>query len=262
MATRKWLENWLVWMVVDVGYVAICVSQRLYAMAALYAVFLVLAVLGYKEWRASSRAGGRGGAAAGHGVSPARVVLIGPECTGKTRLACDLAGALRRALLAGARARVRRAARRRALGFADVDAIGRGQQADEDEAIARAAVEGAPLVLLDTDLVSTMIYSRHYYDDCPALDRGEAVRRLADLYLLHDVDVEWVGDGHQREQPERREELFVRFKLTLELLDASVAPVAGDWNERRRRAIDGDRPPARAAGLNGPSRGAAEGRNG
>ena len=53
MATRKWLENWLVWLVVDVGYVAICVSQRLYAMAALYAVFLVLAVLGYKEWRTS-----------------------------------------------------------------------------------------------------------------------------------------------------------------------------------------------------------------
>jgi nicotinamide mononucleotide transporter len=53
MATRKWLENWLVWIVVDVAYVAICLSQRLYAMAALYAVFLVLAVLGYKEWRAS-----------------------------------------------------------------------------------------------------------------------------------------------------------------------------------------------------------------
>jgi nicotinamide mononucleotide transporter len=53
MTTRKWLENWLVWIVVDVAYVGICASQHLYAMAALYAVFLVLAVLGYKEWRAS-----------------------------------------------------------------------------------------------------------------------------------------------------------------------------------------------------------------
>jgi nicotinamide mononucleotide transporter len=53
MATRKWLENWLVWIVVDLAYVAICLSQRLYLMAAVYAVFLVLAIVGYKEWRAS-----------------------------------------------------------------------------------------------------------------------------------------------------------------------------------------------------------------
>jgi nicotinamide mononucleotide transporter len=54
MATRKWLENWLVWMVVNVTNVGICLSQHLYAMALLYAAFLVLAVLGYKEWRASA----------------------------------------------------------------------------------------------------------------------------------------------------------------------------------------------------------------
>lgn len=53
MATRKWLGNWLVWIVVDVGYVAICLSQRLYPMSALYALFLVLAVFGHREWRAS-----------------------------------------------------------------------------------------------------------------------------------------------------------------------------------------------------------------
>ena len=55
MATRKWLENWLLWIVLDVANVAICVSQRLYPMSALYAVFLVLAVLGFREWRRSMR---------------------------------------------------------------------------------------------------------------------------------------------------------------------------------------------------------------
>lgn len=53
MATRKWLESWFLWIVVDAGYVALCVSQRLQAMAALYAAFLVLAVFGYREWRRS-----------------------------------------------------------------------------------------------------------------------------------------------------------------------------------------------------------------
>jgi nicotinamide mononucleotide transporter len=56
MATRKWLENWLVWIVVDAVYVAMYVSQRRYPMAALYATFLVLAGFGYREWRSSMRA--------------------------------------------------------------------------------------------------------------------------------------------------------------------------------------------------------------
>ena len=56
MATRKWIENWLLWMLLNVSNVAICVSQRLYPMAVLYAVFLVLAVGGWREWGRSMRA--------------------------------------------------------------------------------------------------------------------------------------------------------------------------------------------------------------
>jgi len=53
MMTRKILENWLIWIAVDVVYVPMFVSQGLYATAVLYAAFLVLAVLGYVEWRRS-----------------------------------------------------------------------------------------------------------------------------------------------------------------------------------------------------------------
>jgi nicotinamide mononucleotide transporter len=53
MATRKWLENWVVWMGVNVANVAICVSQDLLPMAALYALFLVLAFFGLRAWRSS-----------------------------------------------------------------------------------------------------------------------------------------------------------------------------------------------------------------
>ncbi len=56
MTTRKWLESWLVWIAVDAVYVAMYVSQRLHPTAALYAVFLVMALFGYREWRASMRA--------------------------------------------------------------------------------------------------------------------------------------------------------------------------------------------------------------
>ena len=170
-------------------------------------------------------------------MRPARVVLIGPECTGKTWLAGELAAHYG---VPSAPEHAREYVERHgtALTYADVEAIGRGQRAGEDAAIARAEAQGAPLVVLDTDLVSTVVYSRHYYGDCPRSIEADAARRLADLYLLHHVDVEWVADGRQREQPERREELFERFRLALAGLGARVAEVAGPWDERRRRAVE------------------------
>ncbi len=54
MTTRKWLENWLAWIAVDAVSVGMYTSQRLYGTAGLYLAFLVMAVLGYREWRASA----------------------------------------------------------------------------------------------------------------------------------------------------------------------------------------------------------------
>jgi len=56
MMTRKLLENWLVWIAVDVLYVGMFVFKHLYLTAGLYAVFLALAVKGWLDWRRSMRA--------------------------------------------------------------------------------------------------------------------------------------------------------------------------------------------------------------
>ena len=53
MQTRKLLESWLVWLAVDVFYVGMFLYKGLYPTAALYAVFLLLAVKGFVEWRRS-----------------------------------------------------------------------------------------------------------------------------------------------------------------------------------------------------------------
>jgi NadR type nicotinamide-nucleotide adenylyltransferase len=163
-------------------------------------------------------------------------VLIGPESTGKTWLAGELAA------LYGvpwsreyAREYVERLARE--LRFADVEPIGRGQLLGEEAAIARAAAEAAPIVVLDTDLVSTAVYSRHYYGACPGWIEAQAARRLGELYLLHHVDTPWVPDGSQREQPQRRTELFERFRATLARAGVRVVPIRGGWEERRRRGV-------------------------
>lgn len=53
MMTRKILENWVLWIIADVVYVPMYVFKGLYVTAGLYAVFLVLAILGLVEWRRS-----------------------------------------------------------------------------------------------------------------------------------------------------------------------------------------------------------------
>ncbi len=169
-------------------------------------------------------------------MRPARVVLIGPECTGKTWLTHELARHYG-VPWAAEHARAYVEGSGRAPAYADVDAIGRGQKAGEDEAVARAEAAVSACVVLDTDLVSTMVYSRHYYESCPRWIEEDAAHRLADLYLLHHVDVGWVADGHQRAQPERRAALFESFQRTLLALGARTADISGSWDERRRRAV-------------------------
>ena len=55
MMTRKILENWVLWIIADIAYVPMYVYKRLPVTAALYAIFLVLAVIGLRAWWRSYR---------------------------------------------------------------------------------------------------------------------------------------------------------------------------------------------------------------
>jgi nicotinamide mononucleotide transporter len=55
MMTRKLLENWLLWIAVDVVYIGLFVNRQLPLTAVLYLVFLGLAILGYVQWRRSAQ---------------------------------------------------------------------------------------------------------------------------------------------------------------------------------------------------------------
>ncbi len=57
MMTRKLVENWAVWIAVDVIYVPMLAYKRLFAFAVLYAVFLVLALRGHVDWWRDLRGG-------------------------------------------------------------------------------------------------------------------------------------------------------------------------------------------------------------
>ena len=51
MMTRKLLENWIVWVSVDVVYIGMYIYKDLHVTAVLYAVFLALSVMGYMQWK-------------------------------------------------------------------------------------------------------------------------------------------------------------------------------------------------------------------
>jgi len=53
MVTRKILENWIYWFVIDAVSIWLYLSRELYFTAGLFALYLVMIVIGYRSWRAS-----------------------------------------------------------------------------------------------------------------------------------------------------------------------------------------------------------------
>jgi NadR type nicotinamide-nucleotide adenylyltransferase len=160
-----------------------------------------------------------------------RVVVTGSECTGKTTLARELATAFATSW-SPEYAREYAETRGGALSLADVEAIARGQMAGEDGAAGHAR----RLVVHDTDLLSTVVYSRHYYGTCPDWVEQSARDRRADLYLLLRPDVPWLPDP-ARDRGERREEMHALFHSALEDLGAPFREIGGRWDERRSEAL-------------------------
>ncbi|MDE6127496.1 MAG: nicotinamide riboside transporter PnuC [Muribaculaceae bacterium] len=56
MLARKYLEQWLAWILVDTVCVGLYLYKEIYPYAALYAVYTVVALLGYLKWRRLMRA--------------------------------------------------------------------------------------------------------------------------------------------------------------------------------------------------------------
>lgn len=170
--------------------------------------------------------------------APLRIVAIGSECTGKTTLIRALASRLG---LPSSDEYVRDYvdATHRDPVAADVDAIARGQLAAEEQAVGEAVARGAPAVLHDTDLLSTVVYAEHYYgaDGAPAWLREAAAARRPDLYLLCEIDVPWVPDP-QRNRGDRREEVQSLFRAAVRESGVPAVTITGTGGERERRAAE------------------------
>jgi NadR type nicotinamide-nucleotide adenylyltransferase len=165
-----------------------------------------------------------------------RVVVTGGECTGKTTLARALAARFETVWAAEAAREVARA-RPGALGAGDVPVIARTHMTLADKAFRSADEARRAIVVFDQDLVSTVVYSRHYYGSCPPWIERLAVERQGDLYLLCHPDLPWESDG-VRDRPEARDEIHALFADALDAAGARVANVRGAGPERLARAVE------------------------
>jgi NadR type nicotinamide-nucleotide adenylyltransferase len=161
---------------------------------------------------------------------PFRVCLTGAESTGKTELAKELARHFS-AVLVSEYSREYALGRQNALTYSDVGPIARGQMEREDSA------EASKLIILDTDLLSTVVYSRHHFGAVPQWVQTKAQERLADFYLLLDIDVPWIRDP-VRDSGQTRVELHEDFRNALEEFGARYELISGKWDERLRRSIE------------------------
>ncbi len=155
-----------------------------------------------------------------------RVCIIGPESTGKSTLARDLARKYE-TVYVHEYARPLIDAHGGEVTPALFEDIVRGQAAAE-AALARQANR---LLFCDTDAFTTSLWHEIFYGNCPSFIREEAERRTYHLYLLADFDTPYVADA-QRNHPERRAWFFERCRKWLDARKARYAVLHGSWEER------------------------------
>ena len=57
LMARRMVDNWVLWIIVDLIAVPLFASRGLYVTAGLYALFLAMAVAGLREWTRAARTG-------------------------------------------------------------------------------------------------------------------------------------------------------------------------------------------------------------
>jgi NadR type nicotinamide-nucleotide adenylyltransferase len=165
-----------------------------------------------------------------------KVVLFGPESTGKTTLSKQLARYYN-TVWAPEYAREYLQKKwnneRKTCEADDLIPIAIGQMEIEN----RLATKADKVLICDTDLLETKVYSEEYYGGFvdPELDKA-AIANTYDLYFLTYIDTPWEEDD-LRDRPELRREMFAAFENALKKYHRPYILLQGDKETRLKTAV-------------------------
>ncbi|QJP33689.1 ATP-binding protein [Nonlabens sp. Ci31] len=164
-----------------------------------------------------------------------KIVLYGPESTGKSTLARQLTEhfeTIKVDEFARDYLQEKFDQTGKSCEYEDLVPIAVGQRKAENDALTTANNH----LFCDTDALETYVYSLAYFDKAP-VELEEAARKSDyDLYLLLDVDIPWVADD-LRDRPEDRKQMFERFENGLLDFQKKYSIISGAGEERFKNAI-------------------------
>lgn len=165
---------------------------------------------------------------------PKRILILGPESTGKSTLAETLANWYGDPWVPEV-AREYLSQLSRPYEYADLLQIGKQQMQLEDELASKAK----RFLFCDTDLRVIQVWSQHRFGKTDPWVVEELGRRTYDLILLCATDLPWQADPlREHPQLELREEFFAQY---LQLAQESGVPfqiVAGEDSQRLATAVE------------------------
>jgi nicotinamide riboside kinase len=162
------------------------------------------------------------------------IVLAGPESSGKSSLAAYVQQHFGGIVL-GEYVREYIDTHQRDTHYADIDVIAREQLMREDA----ARQVQPPLLVLDTHLLSNMLWSQALFQDCPAWLEPALLSRHYDMHLLLAPEgMPWIADG-QRCQPDlvQRQAFYRRCEDWLIRHQQPWLGLTGNWPQRQATAI-------------------------
>jgi nicotinamide riboside kinase len=164
-----------------------------------------------------------------------KIAIYGPESTGKTTLAQQLAehfGTHWVAEYAREYLQHKWDAKQEICAPEDLLPIVIGQVASENKALQTAS----DFIFCDTTVLVTKVYSEMYYQFCdPVIDKA-ARKHKYDLFFLTDIDVPWEADD-LRDRPQQREAAMAQFEAALVANEKPYIRLSGSKEERLAKAI-------------------------
>ena len=158
-----------------------------------------------------------------------KIVIIGPESTGKSTLCTQLSEHYK-TVWCPEFAREYLLEKGTHYTYDDLQKIAAGQLALEDELL-KAAENN--LYFIDTNMYVMKVWCELVFNNCETSILKQIATRKYDMYHLCDVDLPWVQDG-LREYPEleMRQRIFKIYKDLLINNHTKWAIISGDVNER------------------------------